>query len=82
MVWLREFIASLKQPLQQTPILDLVKKFAFSFIFHTKYDLGCSPPEMVFGISVTLPGQYCEKKQPLETKVFLEDFKQRMSDIA
>lgn len=45
-----------------------------------KEDLGCTASEMVFGTSLTLPGQFCDKSSHLQpTTSFVQIFKQRMN---
>ena len=47
-----------------------------------KEDLGCTASEMVFGTSLTLPGQFCEKNISLQpTTTFVKNFKQKMNDL-
>ena len=48
-----------------------------------KEDLGCTASEMVFGKSLTLPGQFCEKKTfPYNLLQHLsKNFKQKMNDL-
>ena len=47
-----------------------------------KEDLGCIASKMVFGTSLTLPGQFCEKTIYLKpTITSVQNFKQKMNDL-
>ena len=47
-----------------------------------KEDLECTASEMVFGTSLTLPGQFCEQNTSLHpTTTFVQNLKQKMNDL-